>query len=114
MLNWYKEVINKISQNLISMTTLNEIKSKLTVLKPILQEKYPLDKIAIFGSYARNEQTEESDVDVMVEFNGFIGIEFCDMADEIEEYLGIKTDVLTKRSMKPKFFNRIENSLIYV
>ena len=96
------------------MQTLNEIKSKLTVLKPILQEKYPLDKIAIFGSYARNEQTEESDVDLMVEFNNKIGIGFITMSNEIEDYLGVETDVLTKNSMKPRFFNLIENDLIYV
>ena len=96
------------------MQTLNEIKSKLTVLKPILQEKYPLETLAIFGSYARNEQTEESDVDVMVEFNEFIGIEFLDLANMIEDYLGIKTDVIKKKYMKPKFFLRIENNLIYV
>jgi uncharacterized protein len=96
------------------MTTLTEIKDKLTVLKPILQKKYPLESIAIFGSYARNEQTEESDVDVMVELNGKMGMGFITMANEIEDYLGIKTDVLTKMSMKPKFFAKIENNLIYV
>ena len=96
------------------MTTLQNIKKKLTELKPILQQKYPVESIAIFGSYARNEQTEESDVDVMIELNGKMGIDFIRMANEIEDYLGIKTDVLTKRSMKPKFFARIENSLIYV
>lgn len=96
------------------MTTLTQIKNKLTVLKPILQEKYPLESIAIFGSYARNEQTEASDVDVMVELNGKLGMGFITMANEIEDYLGIKTDVLTKKSMKPKFFARIENNLIYV
>lgn len=96
------------------MTTLTQIKNKLTVLKPILQEKYPLESMAIFGSYARNEQTETSDVDVMVELNGKLGMGFITMANEIEDYLGIKTDVLTKKSMKPKFFARIENNLIYV
>ncbi len=95
------------------MTTLTQIKNKLTVLKPILQEKYPLESIAIFGSYACNEQTEESDVDVMVELNGFMCVQFLDMADEIEEYLGIKTDVIKKQYIKPKFYQRIENNLIY-
>jgi predicted nucleotidyltransferase len=96
------------------MTTLTEIKDKLTILKPILQKKYPLESMAIFGSYARNEQTDASDVDVMVELNGEMGFNFIKMANEIEDYLGIKTDVLTKRSMKPKFYSRIENNLIYV
>jgi predicted nucleotidyltransferase len=38
--------------------------------------------LAIFGYYARNEQPEASDVDMMVEFNGFVEIEFIDMANE--------------------------------
>ena len=96
------------------MTTLNEIKSKLQVLKPELQAKYPLESIAIFGSYARNEQTEASDVDVMVTINGKIGIGFIDMANEIEDFLGIKTDVLTRKGIRPRFFNLIEKDLIYI
>ena len=96
------------------MQTLNEIKSKLTVLKPMLMAKYPLETLAIFGSYARNEQTEDSDVDVMVEFNDKIGIEFLTMSHEIEDYLGVETDVLTKRSMKPRFYSLIKNDLVYV
>jgi uncharacterized protein len=96
------------------MKTQTYITTKLTELKPILQQKYPVESIALFGSYARNEQTEDSDVDVMIELNGFMGMKFLDMADEIEEYLGVKTDVVKKVYMKPKFFARIENNLIYV
>lgn len=96
------------------MTTLSDIKQKLSILKPILQAKYPLEAIAVFGSYARNEQTENSDVDVMVELNGFMGISFVIMANEIEDCLGIKTDVVKKKYLKPKFLERIEKNLIYV
>jgi uncharacterized protein len=96
------------------MKTQQYITTKLSELKPILQQKYPVEAIALFGSYARNEQTEDSDVDVMIELNGFMGMKFLDMADEIEEYLGIKTDVVKKEYMKPKFFARIQNNLIYV
>ena len=96
------------------MTTLADIKEKLTRLKPKLQAKYPLETLAIFGSYARNEQVEASDIDLLVEFNGFIGIEFIDMANEIEDCLGIKTDVIKRKYLKPKFFERIEKNLIYV
>ena len=70
--------------------------------------------ISLFGSYARNEQTEASDVDVMVTINGKIGIGFIDMANEIEDYLGIKTDVLSRKGIRPRFFNLIEKDLIYV
>jgi uncharacterized protein len=96
------------------MLTLSIIKQKLAELKPKLQEKYPVAKIAIFGSYARNEATEESDVDVMVEINGKIGIGFLTLANEIEDYLGIKTDVVSSRAIKPRIMEYIKKDLIYV
>lgn len=96
------------------MLTLTSIKSKLLELKPRLLEKYPLASIAIFGSYARQEANEHSDVDVMVEFNGKIGIRFIDLADEIEDCLGIKTDVVSRKGIKPSYFEHIKNDLIYV
>jgi uncharacterized protein len=94
--------------------TLQEIKAKLTEIKPKLQEKYPLQSLALFGSYARNEQTEVSDVDVMVELNGGIGLKFVSLANEIQEYIGIKTDVVSKNGIKPRYFECIKNDLIYV
>jgi len=96
------------------MKTQQYITARLTELKPILQQKYPVAAIALFGSYARNEQTEASDVDVMIELNGKMGIEFFKMADEIEDYLGIKTDVASKNGIKPRYFEFIKSDLIYV
>ncbi len=96
------------------MQTQQEIKTKLSELKPILQQKYPVASIALFGSYARNEQTEDSDVDIMIELNGKMGIEFFRMADEIEDYLGIKTDVASRNGIKPRYFEFIKPDLIYV
>jgi uncharacterized protein len=96
------------------LKTLAEIKSKLVEIKPILISKYPVERIAIFGSFARNEQDENSDVDIMIELNGKIGIDFFRMADEIEDYLGIKTDVASKNGIKPRYFDSIKKDLIYV
>jgi predicted nucleotidyltransferase len=73
-----------------------------------------LSALAIFGSYARNEATESSDVDVLVELNGKIGIKFIDLAEEIEACLGIKTDVISKNGLKSTYFERIKGDLIYV
>lgn len=96
------------------MITLTNILQRLRELKPKLQEKYPISSIAIFGSYARNEAIETSDVDVLVEFNGKIGIKFIDLADEIETCLGIKTDVISKNGLKINYYDRIKEDLIYV
>ena len=48
----------------------NDILNTLREIKPTLEEKYHLAEIALFGSYARNEQTENSDIDLMVSTNG--------------------------------------------
>lgn len=96
------------------MKTQQYIKTKLTELKPILQQKYPVAAIALFGSYARNEQTEDSDVDVMIELNGKMGLNFVTMSNEIEDYLGIKTDVVSKNGIKPAYFVFIKEDLLYV
>jgi hypothetical protein len=96
------------------MKTQQYITARLTELKPILQQKYPVAAIALFGSYARNEQTEDSDVDVMIELNGKIGLKFVTLADEIEAYLGIKTDVVSKNAIKPAYYKFVEQDLIYV
>jgi predicted nucleotidyltransferase len=96
------------------MLLLQDIKLQLAAIKPILQAKYPLSALAIFGSYARNEATESSDVDVLVELNGKIGIKFIDLAEEIEACLGIKTDVISRNGLKSNYFERIKDDLIYV
>ncbi len=96
------------------MLSLQDIKLQLAAIKPILQAKYPLSALAIFGSYARNEATVSSDVDVLVELNGKIGIKFIDLAEEIEACLGIKTDVISRNGLKSNYFERIKDDLIYV
>ena len=96
------------------MKTLQEIKNKLGNHKRHLFKDYPIKSLAIFGSYSRKEQTENSDVDILVEFNGRIGIRFIDLADEIENIVGSKVDLVSKNGIKEKYFNAINPDLIYV
>ncbi len=51
------------------MKTLEEIKQWLVQHKSLLQEQYKVRELGVFGSYVRKEQTETSDVDVLVEFS---------------------------------------------
>ena len=93
---------------------MQEIRKTLTDHRSQLLDKYPIKSIAIFGSYARNEQTDNSDIDIMVEFNDKIGIKFIDLADELEDYIGIKVDLVSKNGIKDKYFQIIKPDLIYV
>lgn len=63
---------------------------KLKALKPIIVERYRLRSIGLFGSYARGDHTETSDVDILVDVDPSIGLAFVDLADLIEDRLGVK------------------------
>ena len=75
---------------------------------------YPIQSMAIFGSYARNEQLARSDLDIIVEFNDKIGIRFVDLAEEIEKLTGVKVDLVSKNGVKAKYYETIKSDLIYV
>jgi predicted nucleotidyltransferase len=96
------------------MKSSNDIKTKLEDRKKELFEKYPIKTLAIFGSFARNEQTASSDLDLMVEFHSRVGSEFIELADELEDILGIKVDLVSKKGVKERYFERIKEDLIYV
>lgn len=96
------------------MKSLQEIKLTLSKNKHHLFAEYPIKSMAIFGSYARKEQNDESDLDLMVEFNGKIGIRFIDLANEIENLIGFKIDLISRKGIKDKYYQSILSDLIYV
>lgn len=96
------------------MKSLQEVKLALSKSKPHLFSEYPIKSIAIFGSYARKEQNDKSDLDLIIEFNGNIGIRFIDLANEIETLIGFKVDVVSRKGIKDKYYKSILPDLIYV
>lgn len=96
------------------MYTLESILYKLRVHKPELQRKYPVARLGVFGSYAREEATNESDLDIAVEIDAPMGLNFIEMADEIEALFGIKTDVVPLRSIKAEYLQSIKKDIKYV
>ncbi|MBZ0202397.1 MAG: nucleotidyltransferase family protein [Ignavibacteria bacterium] len=96
------------------MSDKSEIIKKIRVSLPYLSEKYHVDKIGIFGSYARNEQIQGSDVDILVEFSMPIGLKFSDLATELEEILHEKVDLVSIKAIKPKYLDSVKEDLMYV
>ena len=75
-------------------------------------KKHGAKKIEIFGSYARGEQKETSDLDVIVEFEKRKSLlELVRIEQELEDVLGIKVDLLTRASISPYLIERIEKEL---
>jgi predicted nucleotidyltransferase len=96
------------------MKNINEIKELLQQNKTDLINRYHLKSIALFGSITRNEATNKSDVDILVEFDKPIGLDFVLLADELETILGVKVDLVTTNALKPKMFEYIKQDLQYV
>jgi hypothetical protein len=96
------------------MSPKEEILLTLKSIKSNLLDRYPIASLALFGSYSRDEQSETSDIDILVEIDGKIGSRFIDLAEELESVLGRKVDLISKNGIKPEYFKFIEHDLIYV
>jgi predicted nucleotidyltransferase len=98
------------------MKAIDEIKRILSEHKEEIRQKYGVRIVGIFGSYARGEQKETSDIDILVELERPIGFGFFDLWDEIENLLGMKVDILTTNAVKQKkmLWESIKEDLIYV
>lgn len=91
-----------------SRKTLAEIKHILITQKPIIQEKYHVSELGIFGSYVRGEDTEDSDVDILIDYDEAPTlIELIELEDYLSDILELKVDVVTKNSLKPPTKERI-------
>jgi len=96
------------------MSSLTDIKNSLSSLNPKLAQEFAVERIGIFGSFARNEQTAESDIDILVEFNRPVGYEFFKLQRFLEKYLGKKIDLATKAMLKARIKKEILNETLYV
>lgn len=76
-------------------------------------EKYKVHKLGIFGSIARNDARPDSDVDVLVEMDPSIGLQFVDLAMEIENAFGMPVDVVSRRAIDPARWKAIEPDVTY-
>lgn len=96
------------------MLNRNEIETKLKNLKPLLSDKYFVIRIGYFGSYLRNEQTEKSDIDILVEFAKPIGWAFFDLQEMLENELKIKVDLVSNKAIKEQLKETILHQVKYV
>lgn len=94
--------------------TLSVLRSHL----PDLREDFGVRRLAVFGSVARDAAGEDSDVDLIVEFERPIGLRFVDFADRLEAILGAKIDILTPAGVSairnPRVAESIRKSAVYV
>lgn len=96
------------------MKSLEEIKRILKDQGKVLNEKFKVKSIKIFGSYARNEQKEGSDIDMIVDFYEPIGLEFVDLKEYLERILETKVDLVTPRAIRKQMKKSILKEAIKI
>ncbi len=96
------------------MYNTEQIVNILKSRKKELEKKYPISELALFGSYARDDNHEQSDIDILVDFNGRIGIEFISLAHELEDIFNTKIDLVSRKGIKPGYLPFVEKNLIHV
>ena len=96
------------------MAVLDTIINDLKLLKPELSQRFYVDKIGLFGSITRSDFNDNSDIDVIVDFNKPVGVEFIDLADFLELKFKRKVDLVSRKGLKDRFFEEIKNEIKYV
>ena len=92
-----------------------EVLDILRTHKPTLAERFGVTELALFGSFARDEANDESDVDVLVRYDGpatsrsYFGVQFY-----IEDLLGRRVDLVTHKALRSEFRPYVEREAVDV
>jgi hypothetical protein len=90
------------------MKDFEKIKSILSDQKEFLRKKYRIKEISIFGSVVRREEEGVSDIDILVDFSEPIGFfAFLELEEYLQQILGRKVDLVSRKALKPKIGERI-------
>ena len=83
-----------------------------------LKNNFGVKRIGIFGSFAKGKQSSDSDIDILVDFEKPMGLEFMDFVEYLEKILGRKIDILTSEGVNSirvkKIVKDIEGGVVYV
>jgi len=81
----------------------------------LLAERYSVEKLEVFGSFVRDEQKKDSDLDILVTFKKAPSLlTFIAIENHLSDLLGVKVDLVMKDSLKPKIGQQILREAISV
>jgi predicted nucleotidyltransferase len=95
------------------LRTINQLKSRITLLMPVLKENYRVESLEIFGSYTRGEQSQKSDLDLLITFSAAYSLwDLLDVKEFLTKKLRLKVDLVPKDSLKPLLKEQITQEAI--
>lgn len=95
-------------------TPLRKIVQTLRKHLPDFKIRYPIKSLGIFGSYARKDATDKSDLDVLIEFEDKSPslLKIVHLENELTDLLGIKVDLVEKKVMKPRILENVMREIV--
>jgi predicted nucleotidyltransferase len=102
-------------QTVSSVRSLEEVKVQLQALKPTLKKRFKVEAIDIFGSYARKEQTEKSDLDILVTYSEVVSLfTIYDLKQYLKRKLCMKVDVVSKEYLNKYIRDQVLKEAVVV
>lgn len=96
-------------------TSLSTIKEILKQNHPSLSRRYGVNRLGIFGSFAKGLETDQSDIDLIVDFDKPVGFfTYLTLENELEQILGRPVDLVTNNALKETIKDRILKNIQYV
>jgi len=96
------------------MQSREEVFATLQRLKGELSIRFSVSRLGVFGSVARGEQTEASDIDILVEFSRPVGFfTFVELEEYLSLHLGAPVDPVTPDALKPLIRERVAAEVAY-
>ncbi len=97
------------------MKTLEEVKKILKENFETLNKKYKVKVIGVFGSYVREEQKKESDIDIIVEFEEPISLlKLVSLENFISDFIGMNVDLIPQEDIRPELRESILKEVVYI
>ena len=95
--------------------TLQNLIDELHRQLPFLAERYQVESLGVFGSFVRNQHSDNSDLDLLVVFHEPPSLlRFIELENYLSDTLGVKVDLVMKDALKPHIGQRISKEIVAV
>lgn len=103
------------TQRKVKVTSLEEIREIIEQHRRELKRQFHVEKIGVFGSYARGDQGKRSDIDFLVTFDEAISLfKHVDLIIYLKEITGRKVDVIQHDNLRPELREYVLKDLVYL